>query len=401
MAIINHINENKAWHKECSYAYFWETAPGIGSATIEKIFELYGSYQKMYEALEDGRIYHALGLCGELSEFKQRKKTLIKKHFMDWNVSLRYQEMIRQHIFCIPRFLNGFPLKLQEIDKAPSALFVKGKLPEENRPLVAIIGARNCSNYGVHMAKELGQVLAAHGIGVVSGLARGIDGIGQLAALNEGGATFGILGSGVDVCYPPENMELYKRLANGENRGGIISEMPPGTQAERNFFPMRNRIISGLADAIVVVEAKEKSGTFITVERALEQGKDVYACPGRVCDSLSIGCNRLISQGAGVIWNLDEFVQEVYQNHGFQININQDIEVNRTGGNQEKSMSSLTPVQQIIFHSLDYNMQPVDQILERVMKKHDILLRDLLIELSTMERLGYVRQENGFYGLAP
>lgn len=401
MAIINHINENKAWHKECSYAYFWETAPGIGSATIEKIFELYGSYQKMYEALEDGRIYHALGLCGELSEFKQRKRTLIKKHFMDWNVSLRYQEMIRQHIFCIPRFLNGFPLKLQEIDKAPSALFVKGKLPEENRPLVAIIGARNCSNYGVHMAKELGQVLAAHGIGVVSGLARGIDGIGQLAALNEGGATFGILGSGVDVCYPPENMELYKRLANGENRGGIISEMPPGTQAERNFFPMRNRIISGLADAIVVVEAKEKSGTFITVERALEQGKDVYACPGRVCDSLSIGCNRLISQGAGVIWNLDEFVQEVYQNHGFQININQDIEVNRTGGNQEKSMSSLTPVQQVIFHSLDYNMQPVDQILERVMKKYDILLRDLLIELSTMERLGYVRQENGFYGLAP
>ncbi len=395
------INENKAWHKECSYAYFWETAPGIGSATIEKIFELYGSYQKMYEALEDGRIYHALGLYGELSEFKQRKKTLIKKHFMDWNVSLRYQEMIGQHIFCIPRFLNGFPHKLQEIDKVPSALFVKGKLPEENRPLVAIIGARNCSNYGVHMAKELGQVLAAHGIGVVSGLARGIDGIGQLAALNEGGATFGILGSGVDVCYPPENMELYKRLANGENRGGIISEMPPGTQAERNFFPMRNRIISGLADAIVVVEAKEKSGTFITVERALEQGKDVYACPGRVCDSLSIGCNRLISQGAGVIWNLDEFVQEVYQNHGFQININRDMEVSRTGGNQEKNMPSLTPVQQIIFHSLDYNMQPVDQVLEWVMKKHDILLRDLLIELSTMERLGYVRQENGFYGLAP
>ena len=401
MTLTNHNNENTAWHKECAYAYFWETAPGIGSTTIEKIFELYGSYQKMYEALEDGKIYHSLGLCGELSEFKQRKRSLIKEHFVDWDVKTRYKEMIGQHIFCIPRFLNGYPHKLQEIDKAPSALFVKGKLPEEARPLVAIIGARNCSNYGIHMAKELGQVLAMHEIGVVSGLARGIDGIGQLAALNEGGATFGILGSGVDVCYPPENMELYKRLANGESRGGIISEMPPGTQAEKNFFPMRNRIISGLANAIVVVEAKEKSGTFITVERALEQGKDVYACPGRMCDSLSIGCNRLISQGAGIIWDLDEFVHEIYQNQGYQLNRNCDTSEHLMEDNQEKTKTLLTPIQQAIYHSLDYNMQPADQILDRVMKEQEILFRDLLIELSNMERLGYVRQENGFYGLVP
>ena len=101
------MNKNKVWHQECAYAYFWEAAPGIGSATIEKIFELYGSYQKMYEALEDGKIYHSLGMYGKMSEFKQRKKTLIKNHFMDWNVNLRYQDMIGQHIFCIPRFLNG------------------------------------------------------------------------------------------------------------------------------------------------------------------------------------------------------------------------------------------------------------------------------------------------------
>ena len=132
---------------------------------------------------------------------------------------------------------------------------------------------------------------------MVSGMARGIDGIAQKAALEAGGASFAVLGCGVDICYPEENRELYDRLLQ---EGGILSEYPPGMPPEPKLFPPRNRIISGLSDLVLVIEARKKSGTLITVDMALEQGREVYALPGRVSDKLSDGCNRLIRQGAGV-----------------------------------------------------------------------------------------------------
>ena len=137
--------------------------------------------------------------------------------------------------------------------------------------------------------------MASRGITIISGMARGIDGIAQTAALDAGGRSYAVLGCGVDICYPEENRSLYDRLLQ---QGGILSEYPPGTPPEARLFPLRNRIISGLADAVLVIEARKKSGTLITVDMALEQGRDVFALPGRVSDSLSDGCNRLIRQGA-------------------------------------------------------------------------------------------------------
>lgn len=192
---------------------------------------------------------------------------------------------------------EGFPMRLRKIPDPPSGLYCRGRMPADSEPAAAVIGARLASGYGRAQAKRFAWRLGSCGIPVISGMARGIDGIAQAAALDAGGTSYAVLGSGADICYPKDNRALYDRLLS---EGGILSEYPPGTPPEAKLFPPRNRIISGLSDLILVIEARKKSGTLITVDMALEQGREVYALPGRVSDSLSEGCNRLIRQGAGV-----------------------------------------------------------------------------------------------------
>jgi DNA processing protein len=187
-------------------------------------------------------------------------------------------------------------------------LFYKGKLPDDNIPTVAMVGARACSNYGRNMAKIIGKELSEKGVQIISGMARGIDTYSQLGALEGRTATFAVLGCGVDICYPTENVELYADIIKN---GGILSEYPPGSAPEKWHFPQRNRIISGLSDKTVVVEAKERSGSLITVEWALEQGKDVMAVPGHIGERLSHGCNRLIRAGAGIITCVEDILLDL------------------------------------------------------------------------------------------
>lgn len=203
---------------------------------------------------------------------------------------------------------RDYPEKLMPYGHKPEVLFYKGRLPDKDKPIVAMVGARACSNYGRTMAKKIAGDLAYNNVQIISGMARGIDTYSQLGAVEAGGATFAVLGCGVDICYPTENIELYENIIK---TGGIISEYPPGDKPLAWHFPMRNRIISGLSDKVVVVEAKEKSGSLITVEWALEQGKDVMAVPGRVDDKLSEGCNRLIRSGAGLVRNAKDVLEEL------------------------------------------------------------------------------------------
>lgn len=219
----------------------------------------------------------------------------------------RFLEMNRKGIFFTCRGEPDYPSRLMEIPDSPEGIYYRGKLPEESLS-VAVVGARDCSAYGARVAEELGRYLGEQGIQVVSGMARGIDGISQAAALSAGGSSFAVLGSGVDVCYPASNRALYEKLLE---RGGILSSYPPGTAPLSRNFPPRNRIVSGLADALVVVEARDKSGTLITVDMALEQGREVYVVPGRITDRLSDGCNRLLRQGAGVFLSPREFLSEI------------------------------------------------------------------------------------------
>ncbi len=190
-----------------------------------------------------------------------------------------------------------YPEALRLIPDPPSCIYVRGHLPDPNLPCVSIIGARSCSEYGKGTARYFSSVLADAGVQIISGMAKGIDGIAQREALLQGRHTFAILGCGLDIAYPEENRDIFEGICA---HGGMISEYPPGCPPLARNFPPRNRIIAALCDILLVIESREHSGTSITVGRAIEQGKDVYAVPGRLSDPLSCGCNRLIADGAGI-----------------------------------------------------------------------------------------------------
>ncbi len=198
---------------------------------------------------------------------------------------------------CIRRGEEEYPQALRQIRNPPATLYVRGALPDPALPCVAIIGARECSLYGRKMAEHFSQKLACAGVQIISGMAAGVDGIAQKAALEAGGRSFAVLGCGTDVCYPASNRELYDALLRG---GGLLSEHSAGTPPLARHFPSRNRLISAFSDLILVIEARERSGTLITVDFGLEQGKEIYALPGRISDACSRGCNELIRQGAGI-----------------------------------------------------------------------------------------------------
>ena len=202
-----------------------------------------------------------------------------------------------------------YPQKLNNYPKMPEILFVKGNLPDAKKPTAAIVGARACSPYGRIQAFRYAKILSSAGVQIISGMAYGIDAEAHKGALEGGTPTYAVLAGGVDICYPSGNRPLYARILR-EN-GGILSEQPPGMRARNYFFPARNRIISGLADLVLIVEAREKSGSLITAQWALDQGKIVYAVPGPVNEVLSMGCHKLIYDGAGIAYSPEILLREL------------------------------------------------------------------------------------------
>ena len=204
---------------------------------------------------------------------------------------------------------KAYPERMRPYPDMPAGIYTKGRLPFEGVPSAAIVGARACSVYGRVQAKRYARELAAAGVQIISGLATGVDAAAHEGALEGRGVTFAVLGCGVDICYPKENYPLMRRML--EHGGGILSEFEPGEEPAAWHFPQRNRIISALADLVLVVEARKRSGSLITADYALEQGKSVYALPGRVNDPLSEGCNRLIAQGAGIAVEPSALLEEL------------------------------------------------------------------------------------------
>lgn len=200
-----------------------------------------------------------------------------------------------------------YPKRLKQHRGMPKELYYLGTLPKDEQPTIGIIGARMCSPYGRAQAYTYAKFYSSLGIQVISGMAIGIDGEAHKGAMDGGTPTFAVLGCGVDVCYPKSNFVLYGKIPRS---GGILSEFPLGTPAAAWHFPVRNRIISALSDVLLVVEAREKSGSLITVDHALEQGKSVYALPGMVNDQLSRGCHKLIEQGAGIAYSPEILLKE-------------------------------------------------------------------------------------------
>lgn len=214
----------------------------------------------------------------------------------------------RGRIRRIARHDSEYPAQLREVPDAPEPLYVRGALTREDALAVAVVGSRLATGYGIGVAEGLGAALAARGITVVSGLARGIDSAAHRGALRAGGRTIAVLGSGADVIYPPENRRLAAEI---EARGALLSQFAPGTPALAHHFPLRNRVIAGLALGVVVVEAAERSGALITARIAAELGREVMAVPGRVTSPASRGAHALIRDGAALVERWEDVVAEL------------------------------------------------------------------------------------------
>ena len=278
--------------------FFLHSLQGIGKKTVGNLMEYFGNVQALYHAPE--------------SELTKILKPAQCRTFLDGrekkNPKQELMELEKKGIRYYSVFDKDYPKRLLKTADIPMGLFVKGSLPEEDVLTVSVVGTRKHSYYGEKQTKEFCKMIAGMGVPVISGMARGIDGIAQKTAIANGSKTYAVLGCGVDICYPEEHIRLYEQISQC---GGIISEYFPGTQPAAGLFPLRNRIISALGDILLVMEAREKSGTLITVDMALEQGKEIWVLPGRVDDALSVGCNRLIAQGAYILPTVKEFKEEL------------------------------------------------------------------------------------------
>ncbi len=274
-----------------------------------------------------------------------------------------------------------YPRRLNCLADAPPALFYMGELPPEEEPVIAMVGARACTNYGRSQAKEWGRIFAEQGIGIVSGMALGIDGASHAGALQAAdGKSYAILGCGVDICYPESNRSLYETL---KRRGGVISEFPPGTEALPAHFPRRNRLISGLSDMLLVMEARKKSGSLITVNFALEQGKEVFALPGRTTDPLSVGCLELIRDGAGMLVHPEDILahfRKKVQTSGTKL----------TDSRQNHKIILAEPEKQV-YSVIDFTPKHVDEIV----RESKLLYPECVSCLVSLELKGMIEQVGG------
>ena len=270
------MEENELW--------FWLLSlERLGPVSHRRLFEYYGDIREIWRAKNP-----------PLTE-KQKDEFLDSRQ--EDRIRRSFHDMRHAGIRMVTAAEPDYPRRLRAIYDAPYGLFVKGELPNPNAPAVAIIGARRCTHHGGIIAEHTAAELTRAGILIISGLAIGIDSCSHQGALSAGGKTYAVMGCGPDICYPSSHRNLYEQIAS---HGGILSEYPPGREVRPAYFPLRNRIISGLADLVLVVEARERSGSLITVDQALEQGREVMAVPGRPDDPLSVGCNRLIREGAAI-----------------------------------------------------------------------------------------------------
>ncbi|MBO5461609.1 MAG: DNA-processing protein DprA [Ruminococcus sp.] len=296
----------------------------------------------------------------------------------NWNVKKEYEQLLKKQIQVIYRFEQAYPERLKNISDPPYALYFKGRLPDEMQRSFAIVGARKCSPYGEKHACEFAKELAGEGIQIISGMAWGIDGAAHRGAIFGGGQTFAVLGNGVDICYPKEHIGLYTDiLAHG---GGILSEFPPGTRPLPNHFPKRNRIISGLSEAVLVMEAKEKSGSLITADLALEQGKDVYALPGPIDSILSAGCHHLIRQGAGILISPEKFLEE------YGILQRKSASENQFGQFTEKKV--LESVEELVYSTFAVCSKNANEIIEET----GLPVEQVMKALVLLEIQGYIKE---------
>jgi DNA processing protein len=267
-----------------------------------------------------------------------------------------------------------YPRWLTQISGFPPVLFIRGSLMPEDETSIAVVGTRGATVYGKEIARNFAAEFALAGVTVVSGMARGIDTEAHRGALQHKGRTIAVLGCGIDTCYPPENKNLMTEIIDS---GAVISEFDLGTPPLAHNFPRRNRIVSGLAKAVVAIEAKEKSGVMNTVKWALEQNKDVFAIPGNIFAKTSFGTNRLIKDGAIPVTSPGEVLDYLGMKHAKKHKITKEIQLDET--------------ESMIWEALSYEPTYLDALAEKVSQPTSTILNVLL----RLEIKGYVTQLPG------
>lgn len=346
--------------------WFWLCAsPDIFREDIKRLLSVYKTPEAVFEADKEEMFRNGLLTKTQKEGLLRQAKT---------GCFLENLEKLRaEGVRFVYADSESYPERLRQISDYPYGLFVKGELPDPLLPSAGMVGARACSEYGKSMTLKFAKALAESGVQIISGMAAGIDGFSAKGALSGGGKTFAVLGCGADVIYPPENFALYYEiLASG---GGIISEYPMGTPPIPWQFPARNRIISGLSDRLLVMEARERSGTLITVRYALDQGRDVFALPGRLTDKTSESCNRMIADGAGILLSPKQLLSEIFGE-------------GREEGKKKRTGQRLSKAVRAVYELLD--AEPVS--LRQIMEKSGLDAAKTAAVLSELELSGLIRE---------
>lgn len=288
-------------YSEETYWIWLSSVPGIGPNRFYKLIEMFGNAYNVWQAVSSDKS-QAIGVLDAKSWNSLRQSC--NEQYIQLLLDKLYKNDVNAVLLSSP----SYPSNLKNIYNPPPVLYMKGNVDDNtDRLALAVVGTRRCSAYGRAVVDKLCPPLVEAGITIISGMARGVDGLAHRAAIQSNGRTIAVLGSGVDRIYPPEHRQLYYDIIL---HGAVVSEFPPGMEPIRNNFPQRNRVISGLSMATLVIEAGDKSGALITADFALEQGRDVMAVPGNITSANSIGTNRLIKQGAKPVTNADDILEE-------------------------------------------------------------------------------------------
>jgi DNA processing protein len=340
--------------------------PGVGGRTFLKLLETHTPPQLFAESKA---ALSALGLKSDV--------VLAIKH-PDWSIidsDLAWLEQKNNSVITLAD--SSYPTQLKEIPDPPPVLFVRGNPELLSLPQIAIVGSRNPSTSGLETAAAFALTLSHHGFVITSGLALGIDAASHQGALNAKGYTIAVAGTGLDRVYPARHIDLATEIVN---TGAMISEFPPGTLAKANHFPRRNRIISGLCQGLLVVEAAKQSGSLITARMALEQNREVFAIPGSIHNPLARGCNALIREGAKLVETtqdiLEEFNQYIQQDERIPTLILQ---------------STLDLEQQTLLNRVMFSPTSIDKLVEESRTSVEVVSSMLLI----LELQGYVEANAG------
>ena len=350
--------------------------PKIGVHKILLLLDHFKTAQAVWEAsLEELRQVKGLSIvhCKEIENAKQPQQ------LEQW-----IEELEEKNIGFISIKNPKYPYLLKQIYDPPAGFYIKGFLPDDDIDKVSIVGARRCSQYGASVAYKLAKDLAGANIVIVSGMATGIDGMSHLGVLDGGGQTIAVLGTGVDICYPAEHKNLMERII--EN-GCVLSEYPPGMAAFGKNFPKRNRIISGLSSMTIVVEAGRRSGTLITADQALENGREVFVVPGNVTSPLSEGTNDLIKQGCPIITEFEDVLfalgiayteeeKEAFQKHMAENMQKEEKEVYQCIGKEAVDA-------QTISRMLHKNIQEI---------QYSLTLLEIAGHIRKLPQSGYIRE---------